>query len=152
MSAFVKAVHDRIREYKKWGSDMAGFCAAEAGKSAKVKPLAQEVLTYIQALNSDVGRMKFEGPGTEGYWLVRIKELTDECNAGNYKNISQMGRIRDLGSYQDKMVARCRQYVKGARQAISLVDVSDPQVAAFVAAVREKCRMILRNKHPKEGL
>ena len=152
MALFIKAVHDRIREYKKWGRDTAGFCEAEAGKSAKVKPLATDILTYIQMLNKDVGRTKFEGRGTEGHWLKRVKELSDEFNAGNYKNIGQMGGIRSLGSKTDKVVARCRRYVKGARQAASLADVSDPEVAAFAAAVRKRCQAILRNKHPKEGL
>jgi len=153
MASFVTAVNDRIREYKKWGRGMTAFCKAKGVSSGKAAPLAADIVARIAVLNRDVDRMRFTGTkNSEGFWLQRIKELINEFNAGNYKNIGQMARIRALGNKQDEMVARCRRYVKGARQTAALADVSDPEVAAFAAAVREKCQMILGNKHPKEGL
>jgi hypothetical protein len=61
-----------------------------------------------------------------------------------------VGNIRNLGNQQDEMVSRCRQYVKGIRQDMILQDTADPEVRKFVAAVRERCQQILRNRHDKE--
>lgn len=151
---FVKAVHDRIREYKAWGTETAGWLKAESEKSAKIKPGADKALAIINQMNADIGRFKFEGPGTEAYWKTRLQELQDMTKEEKYtfKDIDSVHRIRDLGNSQDELVSRCRQYVKTLRQEMMLMDSSDAEVRQFAAAVRSRCQQILRNSHPKECL
>ena len=43
---FVHAIHDRLREYKKWGADMDAFCKQEAAKDPKIKPIADQALAH----------------------------------------------------------------------------------------------------------
>ena len=50
------------------------------------------------------------------------------------------------------MVARCRRYVKGARQEVALADLADPEVRAFAEKLRAMTHRMLRNRHDKEGL
>ena len=149
---FVHAVHDRIREYKKWGGETLAYVEAEAKRDEKLAPLAGKLVPYLKALNDDVGKMKFEGKGTEGGWDEHVKKLIEEVNADSYKNVGSVSGIRNLGNHQDHMVARSRRYVKGLRQEASLADTRDPAVRAFATEVRARCRKILRNKHAKEGL
>ncbi len=150
--AFVHAVHDRLREYKAWGAETAAFIESEAKRNAKLKPLADLLAPHVAALNRDVGRLQFQGKGTEGGWAEHVKQLIAEVQADNYANVASVGGIRTLGGYQDQMVARCRRYVKGLRQEASLADVSDPAVYKFASEVRARCQAILRRKHGKEGL
>jgi hypothetical protein len=147
---FVKAVHDRIREYKKWGGEMDTWLKQESAKSAKLKPVADKALARITTLNNDVKSLKFEGPGTEGYWKTRLPELEEMAKTDKYADIPSVGNIRDLGNRQDEMVSRCRQYVKGLRQDMILQDTSDPEVRKLVSEVLDRCQQILRNKHDKE--
>src|SRR6185295_18860219 len=72
---FVHAVHDRLREYKKWGVETAEFCRQEALKGNGAKPAAEKILAHLDKLNADMGRHKFEGPGSEAYWKERVPEL-----------------------------------------------------------------------------
>ncbi len=146
---FVHAVHDRLREYKKWGAETTEFCKT---KGARAKALADKALPYLDRLNRDVGRLKFEGRGTEGYWKTRLAELVEQVKAGKYGEVASVGKIRGLGNHQDEMVSRCRQYVKGLRQEILLTGTSDPAVRKFAAELLERCHAILRNKHPQECL
>jgi len=152
MRTFVHAVHDRLREYKKWGGETAAFVKAEGGRSAALKPLADKVMKHLDALNGDVGRLKFEGPNTEGFWDKRLGELIAQVEADKYDEVGQAGKIRNLGNYQDQMVARCRRYVKGARQEAALADLADPEVRAFAEKLRAMTHQMLRNRHGKEGL
>ncbi len=149
---FVHAVHDRIREYKKWGGETLAFVEADAKRDEKLKSLADALVPYLQSLNTDVGHMEFEGKGTEGWWDEKVKTLIEEVKADNYKNVGSVGGIRGLGNHQDHMVARARRYVKGLRQEASLADTRDPALREFATEVRARCRNILRNKHAKEGL
>ncbi len=148
---FVHAVHDRLREYKKWGLEATEFCKKEAAASAKVKPLAEKALIYLDCLNRDVGSLRFEGPQTEGYWKIRLAELVEQVRADKYGEVGSVRQIRNLGNRQDEMVSRCRQYVKGLRQGILLTDTSDAEVHKFASELRDRCHRMLRNMHPKEG-
>lgn len=148
---FVHAIHDRLREYKKWGADNAEFCTQQATASPKLKPLADRLMVYINKLNSDIKEHRFEGPGTEAYWKDRIQELIKQAKEDKYAEIGTVGQIRNLGNTQDERVSRCRQYVKVMRQQIALENVEDPEVRNFATAVRDRCQKILRNAHQKEG-
>lgn len=148
---FVHSIHDRLRDYKKWGADAAVFCAQEAAKSAKVKPLADKALVHIARLNADTARHKFEGPNSEAFWKDRIPELIKMVRDDKYADVGAIGKIRDLGNDQDERVSRCRQYVKGLRQEILLQDSADPDVRRFAAEIRDRCHAVLRNMLPKEG-
>ncbi len=152
MRTFVHAVHDRIREYKKWGLEMEAFCKDQAAKTNKVKPLADKVLKRIAALNRDVGSLKFEGNGSEKYWHDTIETFIGQVKLDQYKDVNKVRGIRNLGNRQDQMVARCRRYVKGLRQIVTLADVTDPDVRTFANTIRVRSQEILRNKHHKEGL
>ncbi|HEY3323542.1 MAG TPA: hypothetical protein VGP72_24020 [Planctomycetota bacterium] len=148
---FVHAVHDRLREYKQWSADAAAFCDRAAAQNAKVKSVVDKVQTHIAKLNVDIGRHKFDGPGSEAYWKDRVPELIAQVKADNYAGVESIGKIRDLGNDQDERVSRCRQYVKAARQEILMQDTSDPDVRKFAAEFRDRCHQMLRNMHPKEG-
>jgi hypothetical protein len=148
---FVHAIHDRLREYKKWGADADTFCKRESAKNPKVKPIADLALTQIGRLNSDLGRHKFEGPNSEAYWKDRIPDLIRRVKADQYAEVASIGKIRDLGNDQDERVSRCRQYVKAVLQEIVFQETRDPDVRAFAAALRDRCHRMLRNQHPKEG-
>ena len=65
--------------------------------------------------------------------------------------VSSIGKIRQLGNDQDERVSRCRQYVKAMLQEITFQDTSDTGARVFAAEVRNRCRQMLRNQHPKEG-
>jgi hypothetical protein len=148
---FVRAIHDRLREYKKWSADTVAFCAKQSAEDAKVKPVADQALAQLDRLNSDLGRHKFAGPGSEAYWKERIPELIRMVQAGQYAEVGSIGKIRDLGNEQDERVSRCRQYVKAVLQEILFQNTSDPRVHAFVAELRDRCHQMLRNQSPKEG-
>ncbi len=148
---FVHAIHDRLREYKKWGADADAFCKRESARNLKVKPIADLALTQVGRLNSDLGRHKFEGPNSEAYWKDRIPELIRCVKADQYADVASIGKIRDLGNEQDERVSRCRQYVKAVLQEIVFQDTRDPDVRAFAAELRDRCHHMLRNQHPKEG-
>ena len=148
---FVHAVHDRLREYKKWGTETADLCTQEAQKGTATKPVAEKLLTHLNRLNADMARHKFEGPGSEAYWKERIPELIKLVNEDKYPDVNGISKIRDLGNDQDERVSRCRQYVKGILQEILMLDTSDPSVRAFAADLRDRCHRILRAMHPKEG-
>jgi hypothetical protein len=148
---FVHAIHDRLREYKKWGAEMDAFCKQESGKNPTVKPIADRALALVGRLNSDLARHKFEGPGTEAYWKERVPELIQLVKADDYTDLSSISRIRDLGNEQDERVSRCRQYVKALLQEIVFQDTSDADARAFAAEIRDRCHRMLRNQHPKEG-
>ncbi|MCY3020926.1 MAG: hypothetical protein NTW87_18060, partial [Planctomycetota bacterium] len=119
---FVHAVHDRLREYKKWGADMAGFCEQESARSAKVKAVADKIQAQVKRLNIDIGGHKFEGPGSEAYWKDRIPQLIAMVKEDRYGEVATIGDIRTLGNNQDERVSRCRQYVKALRQEVLLQD------------------------------
>ena len=106
---FVHAIHDRIREYRTWGSDMDAFCRQESGKSAAVKAVADQTLAQLDKLNADIARHKFEGPGSEAYWKDRIPVLIQMVKADNYAEVGGIEKIRQLGDQQDERVSRCRQ-------------------------------------------
>jgi hypothetical protein len=148
---FVHAIHDRLREYKKWGADMDAFCKQEAARSPKIKLIADQALAQLQRLNSDLGRHRFEGPGSEAYWKDRVPQLIQMVKADNYAELDAIARIRDLGNQQDERVSRCRQYVKAVLQEIIFQDSSDSAARAFAAEIRDRCHRMLRNQHPKEG-
>jgi hypothetical protein len=148
---FVHAVHDRIREYKKWGADMDAFCKEESAKSPAVKLVADQTLAQLDKLNADIARHKFEGPGSEAYWKDRIPELIEMVKADKYADVGSVKKIRDLGDQQDERVSRCRQYVKAMLQETVFQDTADPAARAFAAEVRDRCHQMLRNQHPKEG-
>ncbi len=148
---FVHAVHDRLREYKKWGADMDAFCRQESAKSAPIKLIAERTLAQLDLLNADIARHKFEGPGSEAYWKDRVPELIQMVKADNYAEVGSVKEIRDLGDHQDERVSRCRQYVKAMLQETIVQDTSDPAARAFAAQVRDRCHQMLRNQHPKEG-
>jgi hypothetical protein len=151
MGYFVRAVHDRLREYKTWGADTAEFCRREAAAKPSVKPIADRALALVDRLNADIGRHKFEGPGSEADWNARIPELLRMVKADAYADVGTIGKIRDLGNEQDERVSRCRQYVKGVLQEILMQDLGDPDVRRFAGEVRDRCHRMLRNMHPKEG-
>ena len=148
---FVHAIHDRLREYKKWGADMDAFCRQESSKSAAIKLIADQTLAQLDRLNSDIARHKFEGPGSEAWWKERVPELIQMVKADNYAEVSSIAKIRQLGNDQDERVSRCRQYVKAMLQEITFQDTSDAGARVFAAEVRNRCRQMLRNQHPKEG-
>ncbi len=148
---FVHAVHDRLREYRTWGADMAAFCQRESVRSPAVRPLAEKAMLHIKRLNADIGRHRFEGPGSEAYWKDRVPELIALVKQDQYAEVAGIAKIRDLGNVQDERVSRCRQYVKALRQEILLQDAGDAEARSFAAAVRDRCRQMLRNMHPKEG-
>jgi hypothetical protein len=148
---FVHAIHDRLREYKKWGADMDAFCRQESSRSAAIKLIADQTLAQLDRLNSDIARHKFEGPGSEAWWKERVPELIQMVKADNYAEVSSIATIRKLGNDQDERVSRCRQYVKAMLQEITFQDTSDAGARAFAAEVRNRCRQMLRNQHPKEG-
>ena len=148
---FVHAVHDRLREYKKWGAEMAEFCKQEEAKGPAAKAVAGKILAKLEPLNNDMSRHKFEGPGSEMYWKDRVPELIKMVNADKYPEIGSIAKIRDLGNDQDERVSRCRQYVKGVLQEILMQDTGDPGVRTFAAEVRDRCHQMLRSMHPKEG-
>jgi hypothetical protein len=148
---FVHAIHDRLREYKKWGAEMAAFCKQQSGKSPKARLIADRALALVDRLNSDLARHKFEGPGSEAYWKDRVPELIRMVQADNYAEIGSVSKIRDLGNEQDERVSRCRQYVKAMLQEIVFEDTSDADARALAAEIRDRCHRMLRNQHPKEG-
>ncbi|MGA2065453.1 MAG: hypothetical protein ABSG86_10800 [Thermoguttaceae bacterium] len=148
---FVHAVHDRLREYRQWGAGMAAFCQRESARSPAVRPLAEKAMLHIQRLNADIGRHRFEGPGSEAYWKDRIPELIALVKQDQYVEVAGIAGIRDLGNQQDERVSRCRQYVKALRQEILLQDTGDAEARSFAAEIRDRCRQMLRNMHPKEG-
>lgn len=148
---FVRAVHDRLREYRKWGAGLAACCEQESARSAKVKLVADKIQAHLKRLNDDIGKHKFEGPGSEAYWKDRIPELINMAKEDRYAEVRTIGDIRTLGNNQDERVSRCRQYVKALRQEILLEDTSDADVRRFVAGTRDCCQQMLRNQHPKEG-
>ena len=137
---------------KRVGLTSVAFIEAEAKRDAKLSALADQLAPHVAALNRDVGRLQFEGKGTEGGWAEQVKQLIEEVQADNYANVASVGEIRNLGGYQDRMVARCRRYVKGLRQEASLADVGEPAVRKFASEVRDRCQAILRHKHGKEGI
>lgn len=150
---FVHAVHDRIREYKAWGAETEKFISGASANPA-VKPVATSLLQWVKGLNSDVNGLRFEGPGTEGFWKGRLSEVKENVKNDKYSfgEVESVGQIRNLGNLQDEMVSRCRQYAKCMRQEVSMQDTSDPEVRKFVIEMRERCQKILRNGHPKECL
>ncbi|MGA2501498.1 MAG: hypothetical protein ABSH20_27470, partial [Tepidisphaeraceae bacterium] len=148
---FVHAVHDRLRAYKAWGTDMAAFCQREAARSAAVRPLAEKTLLQVQRLNADMGRHHFDGSGSEAYWKERIPQLIAMVQKDQYAEVATIGKIRDLGNDQDERVSRCRQYVKALQQEVLLQDIADADARRFAAEVRDRCHRMLRNMHPKEG-
>jgi hypothetical protein len=147
---FVHAVHDRLREYKTWGRETAEFCA-QAALNESTKPAAAKILALVGKLNADMGRHKFEGPGSEAYWKERVPELIALVRADTYPDIAHIAKIRDLGNDQDERVSRCRQYVKAILQETLLQDTADASVRAFAVEVRNRCHRMLRAMHPKEG-
>jgi hypothetical protein len=148
---FVHAIHDRLREYKKWGADMDAFCKQESAKSPAVKAIADQTLAQLDKLNADIARHKFTGPGSEAYWKERIPQLIEMVKADNYAEVAGIAKIRELGDQQDERVSRCRQYVKAMLQETVFQDSSDPAARAFAAEVRDRCHQMLRNQVPKEG-
>jgi hypothetical protein len=148
---FVHAVHDRLREYRKWGADMAAYCARESARSPAAKPLAEKALLHIRRLNDDVGRHRFDGPGSEAYWQVRIPALIAMVKQDRYAEVATIGKIRDLGNEQDERVSRCRQYVKALRQEILFEDAGNADTRTLAAEIRDRCHQMLRHMHPKEG-
>jgi len=148
---FVHAVHDRLRQYRDWGADMAAFCEGESAGSSAVRPLAEKALLHVRRLNADMGRHRFDGPGSEAYWKQRIPELIAMVKKDQYAEVATIGTIRDLGNDQDERVSRCRQYVKALRQEVLLQEVTDADTRRFTAEVRGRCQQMLRNMHPKEG-
>ncbi len=148
---FVKAIHDRLREYKKWGTDTCSFCQQRSSLNPKIKPIADPALAQLNRLNADLDRHKFDGPGSEAYWKGRIPELIQRVNADQYADVGSIGKIRDLGNEQDERVSRCRQYGKAVLQETVFHDSSDPSARAFVAELRDRCHRMLRNQCPKEG-
>ena len=148
---FVHAVHDRLREYKKWGADTDAYFHEESAKSPAIKKVADEILPYLNHLNEDIGRHKFDGPGSEAYWKDRIPQLIEMVKTNDYSDVKSISKIRDLGDKQDERVSRCRQYVKAMLQETVFQETSDPGARAFVAEIRNRCHQMLRNQHPKEG-
>ena len=148
---FVHAVHDRLREYRTWGAEMAAFCERESARSPAVRPLAEKAMLHIKRLNGDIARHRFEGPGSEAYWKDRVPELIALVKQDQYAEVAGIAKIRDLGNDQDERVSRCRQYVKALRQEILLQDAGGADARSFAAAVRDRCHQMLRNMHPKEG-
>jgi hypothetical protein len=148
---FVHAIHDRLREYQQWGTNMAAFCQQESAKSPQLRPIAEAALTHLDRLNADLRRHKFEGPGSEAYWKERIPELIRMVKTNHYAEVGSIGKIRDLGNEQDERVSRCRQYVKAMLQEVAFQDNSDPAARVFAAELRDRCHAMLRNQHPKEG-
>lgn len=148
---FVHAIHDRLREYKKWGAEADAFCQQQSASNPKTKPIAEQALAQLARLNSDLGRHKFDGPGSEAYWKERIPEMIQMVKADNYADVGAIGKIRNLGDEQDERVSRCRQYVKAVLQEILFQDTSDPAARAFAAELRDRCHRMLRNQCPKEG-
>jgi hypothetical protein len=130
---------------------VAEFCKQQTDKHPSVKPMAGKTTPLLDRLNSDLGRHKFEGPGSEAYWKDRVPELVKLVGEDKYADVGAIAKIRDLGNDQDERVSRCRQYVKGILQEVLLQDTSDPDVRAFAADLRDRCHRMLRNMHPKEG-
>jgi hypothetical protein len=164
---FIHAVHDRLREYEKFGRELAVFCEKEGAGTPEVKALADRVSALAGDLAKDVGALdtkKFFRLGPEQYtkgmpaviahWDKLLPEVAKSVKADEYdvNLLRKIGGSKPIGDYQDQMVARCRRRVKGIRLEAALADGSTPEVASFAAKVRDMCQKIMRNKHPKEGL
>ena len=148
---FVHAIHDRLREYQQWGTNMAAFCQQGSAQGAPIGRIAEAARAHLDRLNADLRRHKFEGPGSEAYWKERIPELIQMVQTNHYAEVGSIGKIRELGDTQDERVSRCRQYVKAMLQEVIFQDTSDPAARVFAAELRDRCHRMLRNQHPKEG-
>ncbi len=60
-------------------------------------------------------------------------------------------QMRGAGEEVDGGMQACRMIVKRIRQEAALVGSEDPAALKLAAAIRQRCRDILRNKHYKEG-
>jgi hypothetical protein len=111
-----------------------------------------------------VGR---RGTGDEAmaYWdsvMPKVQELLKSADPANYRKAHNIlsGRPPDglqgahtnsCGDEIDWMVVRLRRMVREIRHRAGSMDTSNAEVARFCARVREQCRLILRNRHSREG-
>jgi hypothetical protein len=107
------------------------------------------------------------GTGDEAmaYWdsvMPKVQEHLKSGDPANYRRAHNIlsGRAPDglkgahtnaCGDEIDWMVVRLRRMVREIRHKAGSMDTSDPEVARFCAKVREQCRLILRNRHSREG-
>ena len=147
---FVHAVHDRLREYRRWGTDMAALCAG-VGQEPRRQAAGRKGHAPHPAAERRHRPAPVRGRRLGGILARCVPQLIALVKQDHYEDVAGIARIRDLGNEQDERVSRCRQYVKALRQEILLQNTGRAEARNFAAEVRDRCHQMLRNMHPKEG-
>jgi len=154
---FLDAAHARIQEYLAWSDEIIKLAEEAKTKDPNARELAERVVSTAREIQALWGKMVEHNKPCA--FPVEWRMALDHCKDLIRVVAPDLGaRIREFdpqmrgaGEEVDGGMQACRLIVKRIRQEAALAGSTDPKVLKLAAAIRERCRDILRNKHYKEG-
>jgi hypothetical protein len=154
---FLDAAYARIQEYLSWSDELVKLAEEARARDPSARELADRVVPIAREMrqlwNKMVEHNKPCAFPTE--WRMALDHCKDLIRRGAPDLGSRIRQfdpqMRGAGEEVDGGMQACRRIVKRIRQEAALAGSSDPKVLKLAAAIRERCRDIMRNKHYKEG-
>jgi len=154
---FLDAAHARIQEYLTWSDGIVQLAEAAAAKDPAAKGLADRVVPIARGMRQLWNTMAQHGkpcafPAEWRLALDHCKDLIRQSAPNLAARVRDFDpQMRGAGEEVDGGMQALRMAVKRIRQEAALAGAGDPKALGLAAAIRERCRDILRNKHYKEG-
>ncbi|MBM4038829.1 MAG: hypothetical protein FJ290_09970 [Planctomycetes bacterium] len=154
---FLDAAHARIQEYLAWSDKIIELADSAAAKEPAAKGLADRVIPIARGMRQLWNTMAEHGkpcafPEEWRLALDHCKDLIRQAAPNLAARVRDFDpQMRGAGEEVDGGMQALRMAVKRIRQEAALAGAGDPKALGLAAAVRERCRDVLRNKHYKEG-
>ena len=154
---FLDAAHARIQEYLAWSDQIAGLARDAKAREPKTAELADRVSAAASEMrvlwNKMIEHNKPCAFPTE--WRMALDHCKDLIRTGAPDLGARIRefdpQMRGAGEEVDGGMQAMRMMVKRVGTEAALAGSEEPEALKLAAAIRERCREILRNKHYKEG-
>jgi len=149
-----RAINARVLEFRAFGKELAGLCAAMRRLSPGASPLldeAEKCAKEIEALYQQK-LSTIQNPPHAAQLGQRIKELTtrrDPENLGECKTLTY--ELRDIAGTQHHMIGDYRVMVKRLRQQVAIFAAEDPSAAKRAERIRKLAAQVLRRRYSVEA-
>jgi hypothetical protein len=154
---FLDAASARIQEYLAWSDQIVALARETKAREPRTAELAERVIAPASEMRALWNKMIEHNkpcafPTEWGMALDHCKDLIRQGAPDLGARIREFDpQMRGAGEEVDGGMQALRMLVKRVRLEAALAGSEDPQALKFAAAIRERCREILRNKHYKEG-
>jgi CRISPR/Cas system CSM-associated protein Csm2 small subunit len=150
MLQFVKAVHQRLREYSDFNQAALKLCG-EAKNNERAKVAAEQVEPLLTEMRKQLDRLMERANKELEKWEKTMPELVKKVEADDYKAAGGAAVICSFAESQDAMMAQSRRFARGVRSLAATMEAAKPDAQRFIEHLRGMCQKVMRRPHPMEG-